>query len=74
MQKIVIRSIETTDGDRCVDIFQREDLSFGFEIYRHDPETQTGWFAIGEFASRQFLSQSAAHKAASKYAPWISED
>ena len=74
MRKTVIRSFETRDGDRCVDIFQREDLSFGFEIYRRDPEALTGWFPIGESSSRKFLSQHAAHNVASKYAPWMPDD
>jgi len=74
LRKIVIRSFETRDGDRCVDIFQHEDLSFGFEIYRRDPEALTGWFPIGDSSTRKFSSQSAAHKVASKYAPWMPDD
>ena len=31
----VLRSIETDDGGRCVDLFARPDGSFGFEEYRN---------------------------------------
>ena len=30
----VLRSIETDDGGRCVDLFARPDGTFGFEEYR----------------------------------------
>ncbi len=74
MRKLVVRSIETDDGARCVDIFQRGDGSFGFEIYRQDPESLTGWFAIGGFADKPFPAESAAHEAAARVAPWLSEN
>ncbi len=43
----VLRSIETQEGERCVDFFIRPDGSFGFEEYRRDAEDRRGWFPIG---------------------------
>ena len=44
---VVTKSISSDEGLRCVDIFRREDNSFGFEEYRTDPEANEGWFKIG---------------------------
>jgi len=73
MRKLVLESIETSDGGRCVDIFQRGKQSFGFEIYRRDPESLTGWFPIGGFANTPFDTEAAARTAAAKVARWLVE-
>jgi hypothetical protein len=36
----VLVSLENSAGDRCVDIFARDDGTFGFEEYRKDPEDE----------------------------------
>ena len=54
MSPVVLSSIETFDGDRCVDIFQRADGTFGFDEFRRDPETKTGWVRIGQFENDVF--------------------
>jgi len=71
MRKLVIESIETNDGARCVDIFRRPDGSFGFEIYRRDAETLTGWFAIGGFVDRPYDNEHEARATAARVAPWL---
>ena len=71
MKKLVLESIETPDRSRCADIFRRPDLSYGFEVYRLDPETQTGWFSVGGFLNKRYESESDARKIAAKHAPWI---
>src|SRR6266403_513923 len=38
----VLASRENAEGNRCVDIFRRDDGSFGFEEYRRDPEDRGG--------------------------------
>lgn len=70
-RRLVLASIETEDGDRCVDIFRRSDGSFGFETYRRDAEDGRGWFPIGGFETRRYDMEQAARTAARKYAPWI---
>ncbi|HUS95330.1 MAG TPA: hypothetical protein VMX97_01175 [Hyphomicrobiaceae bacterium] len=67
----MLRSIETTDGQRCVDIFIRVDKSFGFEVYRRDMEDARGWFAIGGFIEQRFDTEVLAIHAAHKAAPWV---
>ncbi|MDD9878015.1 MAG: hypothetical protein OXR84_11300 [Magnetovibrio sp.] len=74
MGNLVINSIETPEGDRCVDLFRRADGTHGFEVYRRDAESLTGWYAIGGFADRTYASQAEARAAAVRVAPWIPED
>ena len=69
----VMRSIETKDGLRCVDIFARNDGSFGFEEYRRDPEDRSGWRPTGGFAAVRFNSHSDAMQRARESVGWISE-
>ena len=40
--KFVIRSINNIDESLCVDIFQREDNTFGFDEFRREKETNEG--------------------------------
>ena len=69
----VLRSIETDDGGRCVDLFVRADGSFGFEEYRRDTEDRRGWFAIGHFAARSHPSERAAIEGAQAAVVWLAE-
>ena len=39
---VVLESLETDDGLRCVDLFRRPDGSFGYEEFRRDPEERRG--------------------------------
>ncbi len=73
MKNLVLRSLETSDGARCVDLFLRDDGSYGFEIYRRDPEVLSSWFSIGGFAKQFFPTESDALSAAALHAPWIAE-
>jgi hypothetical protein len=70
-RRLVIASIETVDGDRCVDIFRRSDGSFGFETYRRDAEDGRGWFPIGGFEAMSYDTEDEARAAARTNAPWI---
>ena len=71
MSPVVLSSIETFDGDRCVDIFEREDGTFGFDEFRRDPETKTGWFGIGYFEGDVFASRIKAIEAAKQRVVWL---
>jgi hypothetical protein len=70
-RNLVLQSIETPQGDRCVDIFQRADGSFGFEGYRRDPEDRRGWFPISRFGEQRFDSEAAARLASARIFPWV---
>ncbi len=67
----VTRSIETTDGGRCVDLFRRPGGSFGFEEYRRDPEDSSGWVAIGFHADAAFATEAAALAEARHRVAWL---
>ena len=67
----VLRSINSDDGSRCVDVFLRPEGSIGFEEYRRDVEDGRGWFAIGGYALRSFDDETAAFEAALAEVPWL---
>lgn len=69
----VLRSIETSDGGRCVDIFQRPDTTFGFEEYRRDVEDQRGWQPIGHHAKLIYVSAENALADALSKVPWLDQ-
>ena len=71
MKPLVVESINAPDGARCVDIFRRDDGSFGFEEYRRDIEDQRGWFAIGGHAAQVFASAEQAKAAAVARVIWF---
>ena len=71
---VVTKSISIDEGLRCVDIFRREDNSFGFEEYRKDPEANEGWFKIGFFEKvTEFASEDDAFDEACKLIPWLNK-
>ena len=70
-KKIVVRSINNTDKSLCVDIFQREDNTFGFEEYRRDSETNEGWYKVGFFGDSIFSSEEEAYESACKSIVWL---
>lgn len=71
MKPLVVESVNAPDGARCVDIFRRDDGSYGFEEYRRDTEDQRGWFAIGGHAGLSFASVIEARRAAVARVTWL---
>ncbi len=69
----VLRSIETPDGGRCVDIFVRPDATFGFEEFRRDSEDARGWFPIGNHGARIFPTEEDAFNEALSKVPWLED-
>lgn len=67
----VMKSIETDDGGRCVDIFHRPDGTYGFEEFRRDVEDPSGWFPIGFFADKVFDTEDEATTTAVKSVQWL---
>ncbi len=67
----VLRSIETSDGGRCVDLFERPDGTFGFEEYRRDSEDGRGWFPVGFHRDRTFANEGDALKNALETVRWL---
>jgi hypothetical protein len=68
---LVMESIETPDGDRCVDIFRRADNTYGFGVYRRDLEEPSGWFPIGRHRFTNYGSEDEARAAARQKVGWL---
>ena len=68
---LVLASLETPDGDRCVDIFRRADDTFGFEEYRIDLEDPSGWFPISRHRFTVYQTEAEALAAASAQVSWL---
>ncbi|MBH69191.1 MAG: hypothetical protein CMM58_12615 [Rhodospirillaceae bacterium] len=73
-KQIVVCSINNSEKNLCVDIFRREDNSFGFEEYRRDPETNYGWYKVGFFGDYIFPSEEEAYKNACGNIVWLSQE
>ena len=70
----VTRSINNDEGLLCVDIFRREDNTYGFEEYRKDPEVNEGWFKIGFFEEvTRFDTENDAFNGACKTICWLNQ-
>ena len=63
----VVASFNSPAGDYCVDIFARDDGTFGFEEFRRDAEDMSGWFPLRPHAGQVFATDKAelAHAEAS---------
>jgi hypothetical protein len=67
----VVRSVNNETEGLCVDIFVREDGSFGFQEYRRDVEDPSGWFPIGHHLYREFAGEDDAFEAACATVAWL---
>ena len=67
----VLRSIETDEGGRCVDIFVRPDGTFGFEEFRRDVEDCHGWFPIGYYGGGVYGSEDTTLEQALTTVAWL---
>ncbi len=71
---VVCDSIEEASGNRCVDIFERLDNTFGFQEFRRDSEDLGGWFPIGTFSSYIFETRIEAIQAACENVSWFKSE
>ena len=55
LDRSVLASPSTAAVDRCVDIFRRPDGTFGFEVFRRDPEDMGSWTPFAYYSVREFL-------------------
>lgn len=69
----VFDSIENREHDRCVDLFQRPDGSFGFEEFRRDVEDAGAWTPVQYYSSMRWPSHQAALGAAAEHVAWLAE-
>ena len=70
-KEFVIRSINNSDESLCVDFFQREDKTFGFEEYRRDKETNEGWYKIHSYGHNIYLTEQEAYNHPYKNILWL---
>ncbi len=73
-KKFVIRSINNSDQSLCVDIFLRNDSTYGFEEYRRDKETHDGWYKVNIYEHNIYLTEKEAFDDAYKYIHWLREN
>ncbi len=67
----VLASRHNDHGDRCVDVFARQDQSFGFEEFRRDAEDMGAWTAVAVHPERSFPSSEDAWRAAARSVVWL---
>ncbi len=70
-KQFVIRSINNSDESLCVDIFQREDNTFGFDEFRRDKETNEGWYKIQSYGHNVYLTEQEAYNHACEKILWL---
>ena len=73
MRHKVLTSLENAFGDRCVDVFERADGTFGFEECRRDPEEGGRWHSLHKYSGRIFASRDAALETAKASVEWLKE-
>lgn len=69
---LVFASIENDEHDRCVDIFRRPDLTFGFEEFRRDVEDAGAWTPVQFFSGNVYGSSEETYQAAEMLVSWLS--
>jgi hypothetical protein len=69
----VFRSIENNDHDRCVDLFERPDHTFGFEEFRRDVEDAGLWTPVAYYSGVVYPTGSAALEAAMLAVAWLGD-
>jgi hypothetical protein len=69
----ILASYETTEHNRCVDVFARPDGSYGFEEFRRDPEDMGVWYDVSYFAEQVYDTQQAAERAARHTVHWLAD-
>ena len=70
-RKLVLKSIENTERDRCVDLFERADGTFGFDEFRRDPEDRGAWTQVQFFGGAVYVSEPSAMATAVENVGWL---
>ena len=71
MRNLVLASIESSDGSHCVDVFRRQDGSFGFEEFRGESDGAARWQSLGKYQSLVFETGEAALAEAKLRVSWV---
>jgi hypothetical protein len=70
---MVLASYENADHNRCVDVFERPDGTFGFEEFRKDPEDMGRWTPVAYFSATGYPTSDEARLAATRLVPWFDD-
>jgi len=68
---IVFASIENDEHNRCVDLFQRSDGTWGFEEFRRDVEDAGAWTPVAYYSPAIFPTRDAALSSATAAVGWM---
>lgn len=71
MSTTLVASYENPERDRCVDVFARDDGSFGFEEWRREPEDPGNWYRARYHAATSYASAAEAISEARAKVPWF---
>ena len=71
MPNKVLKSLQNQAADRCVDIFVRDDGTFGYEEYRRDHEDNRGWFPLHRYSHQIFDTEERALAQAQSTVAWM---
>ena len=67
----VLESLHNDAVDHCVDVFVRDDGSFGYESYRRDVEDGGRWYPVGHYGTLVFPDPESALSHARKTVGWL---
>ena len=67
----VLKSFQNQAADRCVDIFIRDDGTYGYEEYRRDHEDGRGWFPLHRYSYQIFDEEEHALVQAQSTVAWM---
>jgi hypothetical protein len=70
---VVMASLETEDGARCVDLFRRPDGTFGYEEFRRDPEDLGIWTPVRFASVLSYANLEEARAAAEAAVVWLAD-
>jgi hypothetical protein len=70
---VVYESVENEEHNRCVDLFQRPDGTWGFEEFRRDVEDAGVWTPVAYYATTIFPSKGTAWGAATRAVRWVAD-
>ncbi|MEM7178401.1 MAG: hypothetical protein AAGD47_05240 [Pseudomonadota bacterium] len=68
---VVMTSLESADGQRCVDLIRHGDKSWAFRECRRDPEDNHGWRPLSAAEPRRYPSETEALAAARESVRWL---
>jgi len=69
--KKVLESLHDLTAERCVDVFVRDDGTFGYEEYRRDYEDGGMWFPLHRYSGQVFRTQAEALAHARATVRWL---